>query len=241
MKDYLEMAESVFARRDRYRQERRRRLRRWTAAAACLSLAALAGVGIWRMDMATQSDGGINVEQADDRDGAGYEQFGTESLPDGGEEQGESDPAVDAPVQDGAEDVPSGTGFDALWGGCYLDGNGKWVVWLTENTPENQTAVFERNPELLESSTVFRTADYSLAYLTELLARISAEMRDGKLPFVTSAAVMEDRNRVEVTLAADDAASVEQVLAFDTLGGAIELASGSAPARGDVLRQPSAE
>lgn len=241
MKDYLEMAESVFARRDRYQQERRRRLRRWTAAAACLSLAALAGVGIWRMDMVSQSDGGIGVERSDDRDCAGYEQFGKEATPGGTEEQGESDPATDAPVQDGADDAPTGTGFDALWGGSYLDESGKWVVWLTENTPENQTAVFERNPELLESSTVFRTADYSLAYLTELLARISAEMGDGKLPFVTAAAVMEDRNRVQVTLTADDAASAAQVLAFDELGGAIELVSGSAPAREDVLRRLTAE
>lgn len=241
MKNYLEMAESVFARRDRYRQERSRRLRRWTAAAACLSLAALAGVGIWRMDMMTQNDGGIGVEQADDRDGAGYDRFGTEATPDGAEEQGETDPTADAPVQDGAEDAPTGTGFDALWGGSYLDESGKWVVWLTENTPENRTAVFERNPELLESSTEFRTADYSLSYLTELLARISAEMGDGKLPFVTAAAVMEDRNRVQVTLTANDDESAEQVLVFDELGGAIELISGSAPARGDVLRQPFAE
>lgn len=233
MKDYHEMAESVLARRDRYAAERKRQRRRWAAAAACLSLAALAGVGIWRMDMTGQNDGGIGVEQVEDRDSERHELFGTEAVPGGAEEQGEVDPAADAPVQDGAEDVPTGTGFDAVWGGSYLDESGRWVVWLTENTPENQTAVFERNPTLLESSTVFRTADYSLADLTALLETISDGMRDGELPFVSSAAVMESRNRVEVTVSTGDEAQLAALRRFDTLGGALELRCGDSTGIGE--------
>ncbi len=235
MKDYHEMAESVLARRDRYAAAQKRKRQRWAAAAACLSLAALAGVGIWGMDMTRQNDGGIGVEQSDDRDGAHYELFGTEAAPDGAEEQGEVDPAADAPVQDGAESgALKGDSFDTVWGGSYLDESGRWVVWLTENTSENQTAVFEQNPELLESSTVFRTADYSLAYLTALLETISDGMRDGKLPFVSSAAVMESRNRVEVTVSTEDEAQLALLRRFDTLGGALELRYAAASGKGEL-------
>ena len=66
-----------------------------------------------------------------------------------------------------------------------MDQSGHWVVWLTENTPENQARVFAQNPDLLEDDTVFKTADFSLVYLTDLLANISAEMGTQKLPFVT--------------------------------------------------------
>lgn len=235
MKDYHEMAESVLARRDRYAAAQKQKRQRWTAAAACLSLAALAGIGIWRMDMTRQNDGGIGVEQSDDRDGVLYELFDTESSPDGGEERGEVDPAADAPVQSDAEaGAPKSDGFDAVWGGSYLDGSGKWVVWLTENTPENQTAVFERNPELLESSTVFRTADYSLTYLTALLEKVSDGMREGKLSFVSSAAVMESRNRVEVTVCTEDEARLALLRRFDTLGGALELRYAAASGKEDL-------
>lgn len=235
MKDYHEMAECVLARRDRYAAERKRNRRRWTAAAACFSLAALIGVGIWRMDMTGQNDGGIGVEQGDDRDGERHELFAAEATPDGAEEQGETDPAADAPEQSSAEaGAPKGDGFDTVWGGSYLDESGKWVVWLTENTPENQTAVFEQNPELLESSTVFHTADYSLAYLTALLEKISDGMRDGKLPFVSSAAVMESRNRVEVTVSTGDEAQLAALRRFDTLGGALELRYAAASGKEDI-------
>lgn len=104
-----------------------------------------------------------------------------------------------------------------------MDQDGRWVIWLTENTPENQKEVFQRNSDLLESSTIFKTADYSLAYLTGLMAKISEGMGDGKLPHVSSAALREELNRVEVTMTTDDADSAAKVLAFDKTGGAIEI------------------
>jgi hypothetical protein len=127
----------------------------------------------------------------------------------------------DGPVQDG------GTGalnaLDAVWGGSYMDEDGHWVVWLTENTKENQQKVFEQNPDLSESTTTFKTADYSLAYLTQLMADISEGMGDGKLPYVTSAALMEQDNRVAVRITVDDADTVALIQRFDTIGGAIEI------------------
>ena len=60
------------------------------------------------------------------------------------------------------------------------------------------------------------------------MAKISGEMGTGKsLDLVSTAALREERNRVEVTLATEDAESVSKVLAFDTIGGAIEIRYGS--------------
>jgi hypothetical protein len=113
--------------------------------------------------------------------------------------------------------------LNTIWGGSYMDENGHWVVWLTENTKENQQKVFEQNPDLPESTTTFKTADYSLAYLTQLMVDISEGMEDGKLPYVTTAALMEQDNRVAVTLTTDDADKVALIQRFDTIGGAIEI------------------
>ena len=95
--------------------------------------------------------------------------------------------------------------------------------WLTENTPENQRKVFERNPNLSEATTTFRTADFSLAYLTGLLADINKGMGDGKLPLVSTAALMAQSNRVEVRMTNDDADKAALLLAYDSIGGAIEI------------------
>ena len=97
------------------------------------------------------------------------------------------------------------------------------MVWLAENTPENQRKVFERNPNLSEVTTTFRMADFSLAYLTGLLADIREGMCEDKLAFVSTAALMEQSNRVEVSMTTDDADKVAKILSFDSIGGAIEI------------------
>jgi len=130
---------------------------------------------------------------------------------------------TDTPVAD----VPGSTGalvpYEEVWGGSYTDAQGNQVVLLTENTPENQQEAFRRNPTLNAETTVFQTAEYSLSYLTELLADISNAMADNTLPFVPTAGLYEDRNRVVVTVNTDDPDSIAQVLVFDCLGGAIEI------------------
>ena len=142
---------------------------------------------------------------------------------------------IDVPVAD----VPGSTGalvpFEEVWGGSYTDAQGNQVVLLTENTPENQQEVFRRNPTLTQENTAFKTAEYSLAYLTELMADISKAMGEGSLPFVPTAGLYEDLNRVVVTVTTEDADSIAKVLAFDTLGGAIEIRQGSGQATNDLL------
>ena len=139
-------------------------------------------------------------------------------------------PVADAPGSTGAL-VP----YEEVWGGSYTDAQGNQVVLLTENTLENQQEVFRRNPTLNTETTVFQTADYSYAYLTELLADISKAMGDGSLSFVPTAGLYEDRNRVVVTVTTEDADSIAKILAFDTLGGAIEIRQGSGRATNDLL------
>jgi hypothetical protein len=139
---------------------------------------------------------------------------------------------ADVPVQDGSTGALNA--LDAVWGGSYMDEDGHWVVWLTENTKANQQKVFEQNPDLPESTTTFKTADFSLAYLTQLMADISEGMGDGKLPYVTTAALMEQDNRVSVTLTTDDANKVALVQRFDTIGGAIEIQYATAAGTKDL-------
>lgn len=241
MKNYNKMAYSVFERRDKYIAERSRQMKKVTSILSCFCLVALFGVGVWHTGMISEhitSDAGIGNEQLDG-DPSGYNtQEGLEKQdsnkvrqPNDLSEIGETDPLsadttncyTDAPVQGEPDNTGALTAYEAVWGGSYMDQDGRWVIWLTENTPENQKKVFERNPDLLESNTTFKTADYSLAYLTELMANISEGMGDGKLPHVSTAALREEMNRIEVTMTTDDADSVAQVLAFDNIGGAIEI------------------
>lgn len=130
---------------------------------------------------------------------------------------------IDLPVTDIPGDTGELTPYDEVWGGCYMDQNGRWVVWLTEDTPENRQTVFTLNPALNENNTTFKAADYSKAYLTYLMAEISKAMGDGSLPLVTSAALREERNRVEVTMTGEDPCTETQIYAFDTVGGAIDI------------------
>lgn len=125
-------------------------------------------------------------------------------------------PAVDSPVSEGNLKA-----YEAVWGGSYVDSEGRTVVLLTEDTEENRQEVFERNPDLLESSTVFQKAEYSLKYLTKLQEAISEMMADKELPFVTESALLEDANCIRVTMTTDSQEELERLMAVDSLGGAI--------------------
>ncbi len=156
---------------------------------------------------------------------------------DSGSSEGTS---IDAPVQEQAGATGALKPYEEFWGGSYMDENGCWVVLLTEDTPENRQKVFEYNPSLKESSTIFRKADYTKAYLTELMAVISKAMGNNELPNVSSAALSEDKNRVVVYMTSEDEASVLKVNSFDTLGGAIEIVySGSdVMEKADLIEKP---
>ena len=164
------------------------------------------------MDLAKSEDSGENDDgsTAESNNNGTSEPTGTETT-------------IDVPVSDIPGDTGALTAYDEVWGGCYMDQNGCWVVWLTEDTPENRQMVLALNPTLSENNTIFKAAAYSKAYLTYLMTEISNAMCAGKLPLVTTAALREEKNCVEVTMISDDPWSVDKVLAFDTVGGAIEI------------------
>ena len=147
----------------------------------------------------------------------------------------------DVPVPGDLGNTGALIAYEEVWGGSYMDQNGCWVIWLTENTPENQKMVFERNPDLLESNTTFKTADYSHAYLTELMANISEGIGDGKLPYVSTTAFREEINRVVVTMTTDDADCLAKVLSFDEIGGAIEIRYASRHIKDGAIEKAPAE
>ena len=189
-------------------------------AVSCLCLAALLGAGVWHSPTARPSRNDVEITKmpmvkAEDQRGT------QEDLDTGGLDSGDSHTTtVDVPVSPDRGDDGALTAYDAVWGGSYLDESGHWVVLLTEDTPENREKVLQMNPQLGDD-TIFREATYSRAYLTELMEKVSAAMRDG-LPDVTSAALREERNRVEIDMAAENPESEAALRALDTLGGALE-------------------
>lgn len=180
MKDYREMAEDVLRRRDAYVAERRKRMKKTVSMISCFCLVALLGAGAW------YGSNGSGNSQADldgggmDGDPAGYSvnSSGTEKqtgVREFAEEESETDSSydMDQGVQDECEvsqsccegDAPAQENlisdgnlkaYDKWWGGSYTDELGRTVILLTEDTPENRQTVFEMNPDLLESNTVFR-------------------------------------------------------------------------------------
>lgn len=148
--------------------------------------------------------------------------FGDAFLPGGDAAAG---PAVpDAPVQENPIGLGEGQIFYTdVWGGSYLDQDGNMVVLLTQDTPENREAVFQRNPAFLEEQVRFQTADYTLEYLTQVQEDISAAMAAGDLPFVTVSVLREAENRIQVTVTSQEEEDLARVRAFDPQGGAIQL------------------
>ncbi len=172
------------------------------------------------------------VEPGEGLDGnpTGYPPI-TMDAPQQSDEIGETDPLdtdggkyPDKPVEQNPGNTGALTEYEAVWGGSYMDEAGRWVVLLTENTAENQEKVFQLNPTLTEGNTVFKEAAYSRRYLMDLMERLSK----ADLPsVVSSVGFREERNRIEVIITADDADAVAEILAFDTVGGAIEIISPS--------------
>lgn len=126
----------------------------------------------------------------------------------------------DKPVVQNAGDTGALTEYEAVWGGSYMDEAGRWVVLLTENTAENQEKVFQLNPALTAENTVFEEAAYSQSYLTDLMERLS---KADLPPVVSSIGFREERNRIAVYITADDPDAVAEILAYDSIGGAIEI------------------
>lgn len=201
---------------------------RWGALAACLCLV-WAGT-LYRPEGDTIGGAPELSSQTTivdlEKPQAAVEQQGEESVGPGaacepGEVEIEEGPAQENPVGLGTVDV-----YEAVWGGCYTDATGKTYVLLTEDTPEIRNLIYERNPDITRENAVFLPADHTQAYLDELMEEISAAMAGGELPGVVSAARLDDRNCVEVTMTGPDEQVQARIRAMDTQGGAVEFVVG---------------
>lgn len=216
MKSTEEIAGNVFRRRDEYLRERRIRAKKTVTVLSSVCLVVLFGIGIWQG--ADRSDVGDSKKLPPVKkenlqyhiENTGKEEAGQNRT----EASGSAVPVVDHPGDTGAL-----TAVDGIWGGSYMDQNGRWVILLTEDTPKNRQRVFDNNPTLSEEGAIFQTATYLRTYLQDLMERLSrAELPD----CVSSIGFEEDRNRVVVYLTSEDTDSMERIRAFDSIGGAIQ-------------------
>ena len=133
---------------------------------------------------------------------------------------------VPRPGPDSLGDTGNLVPYEPVWGDCYQNEAGKWVVFLTENTPENQKKVLELNPTLTENDIIFQSITFSRSYLESLMISIGqAADENEEFSFVFSIGLRTEKNCVDVYVTTDDEESIAKILAFDTIGGgdAIEI------------------
>lgn len=112
--------------------------------------------------------------------------------------------------------------YSSYFGGKYVDNKGNNVILLTEDNESIRKDVCNKLG-ISESQTIFKNAKYSYAYLTELQNKISKAMANKELPFVTSSALKDDTNNIEITVTSKNEVDLNKIKSYDTIGGAIEI------------------
>lgn len=115
-----------------------------------------------------------------------------------------------------------GKDISQFFGGSYTDSSGKFVIVLTEDTYVNRVVICEKLGRT-ENNTTFVTGKYTLAYLTELQAKITNAMVNKEIPFVVSSGVYEMSNNIIIGATTTDETELAKVYALDTIGGAIKV------------------
>ena len=115
-----------------------------------------------------------------------------------------------------------GKDISQFFGGSYTDSSGKFVIVLTEDTYVNRVVICEKLGRT-ENNTTFVTGKYTLAYLTELQAKITNAMVNKEIPFVVSSGVYEMSNNIIIGVTTTDETELAKVYALDTIGGAIKV------------------
>lgn len=162
MKDYNEMAESVFERRDKYNAERRmamNKFKKGMTGAVCCCLVALLVAGVFSGNQIITNDTpNIGIEDYNENKlEAGKEKVGNEQV------NNNTQTVEDIPADESgsySESVNSNDlaeGTKAFFGGSYTDTIGKFVVVLTVDTAENRTAIC-KELGVSESTTVLKLA-----------------------------------------------------------------------------------
>jgi len=140
----------------------------------------------------------------------------------------------DAPAQQDPGELSATPTVEADWdyrfyAGSYYDEDGQFVVLLTENTEENQEKVCALH-HFDKSSTVFKTAEFELGFLSALLKEISERMAAGELPFVVSCWIDETQNRVVAQVTTEDEGLLQSLYEMDRGVGALVIVQDEAPA-----------
>lgn len=238
--NYSEMTRRVLERRDREVALKKRRTKSLATGLSCIMMGAV----IWRFAIVSEAESGIDdlKSQKEDtpyladnavEDGDFQKMWEKtpdariETLPNGGHyNSADVEPNSDEPVE--GNYTGALTAVDGIWGGCCME-NGRWVVWLTDDSAENREKVFSANPGLSRENTEFKRADYSYYYLEGLMADISSLMAENGVENVTTAALREDINRVVVTMSVENEDDKEALMALDSQGAiVIEVAEGNA-------------
>lgn len=233
MKTYEEMAARVLARRDQAAAEKKRlqrKCKRCVSVVACCGLAVLLGVGLAK-------DGPVGGPEDTALAGQNHLEISQEEHGENGQDSGQN---VQKPEELPAEGIYADGNSAArapetaaVFGGCYLDDHGAFVVVLTVDTPETRRAVCQALG-VAEVSAVFVPGDYSLAYLTQVQERIGSAMQRGDLPFVTASGVYEPLNRIKVNVTTEKQEDLEKLRALDPLGGALVIEEAGERAMEDV-------
>lgn len=112
--------------------------------------------------------------------------------------------------------------YTSYYGGKYIDNKGNNVILLTEDNESIRKDVCNKFG-ISESQTIFKKAKYSYTYLTELQNKISKAMANKELPFVTSSALKDDTNNIEITVTSKDEVDLNKIKSYDKIGGAIDI------------------
>lgn len=148
-------------------------------------------------------------------DAAGNPDMPTSSIPD----------SSGAPHMGGGSSGSVGNSNDmapGYYGGSYIDKNGSRVILITKDSAANRAEICEYLG-ISGDGVVFRSATYSLSYLKKVQNKISGAMSRNELPFVVESALMEDANRITVTVTTTDQTKLAELQAFDSAGGAIKV------------------
>jgi len=112
--------------------------------------------------------------------------------------------------------------FPEYYAGKYVDSKGKNVVLLCQDNSANRKEIC-KILGITESKTIFQTATYSYNYLLDLQNKISDKMMKKEFTFVTTSALLEDRNKIRVTVRTENEEELQKLKALDTKGGALEI------------------
>lgn len=107
--------------------------------------------------------------------------------------------------------------------GSFLDENGEYVILTTENASDTDKSQLLAEIGRTQENTTFKTAKYTMKYLTELQERISDAMINHELSFVSSSGIYDDKNLIIVTVTTEDKSEYQKLYDLDTFGGAIEI------------------